>query len=470
MVREPSVDDGGFFAGFLDAEGCFQIARTSDGHSWGCSVAINVRADDRPVLAEMQRISGVGRLIERPAAASSHPQAAWRVQSQLECQRVARLLELHPLRSRKRREAEIWTRAVCQRAAQRGRAPLLATAADELRSAKSYVDPHYFRSDPVTDGCRGFEAYLGGLFTGEGYLQLAANTCRMVIRLRHDDRLLLDDLARWSGLGRVYDGRAYRTSRPTSAWIIYRRNELLAAAEMLASCGLRGRKAREFAIWQVAAREFAQASVRGRSRDLITRSRHDLTRARAYGPPPPAPQPSDAAAACECCVTALQQAADVVAGPLTSTAYMAARRRADEDWPHRNTIVRAFGSWADALRAAGLSERVSARAQRVPQRAKPRSVLAHDPARRALVLAAVRRCAADLGRTPRCREFFLWRGDRRAHLPALSTTYRLSVAAGAKCWRRRGWKRLVRARARLDSPCPARARSVTVATRASSLS
>jgi hypothetical protein len=53
-------------------------------------------------------------------------------------------------------------------------------------------------------------------------------------------------------------------------------------------------------------------------------------------------------------------AAEVRDGPLTCTMYSCVRK-AHPEWPTRNTITTAFGGWAQALRAAGLESRMSAR-------------------------------------------------------------------------------------------------------------
>jgi len=45
-------------------------------------------------------------------------------------------------------------------------------------------------------------------------------------------------------------------------------------------------------------------------------------------------------------------------GKLTCTAYAAARAGHPE-WPTRNTVAMAFGSWERALAAAGLTSRAS---------------------------------------------------------------------------------------------------------------
>jgi hypothetical protein len=48
-------------------------------------------------------------------------------------------------------------------------------------------------------------------------------------------------------------------------------------------------------------------------------------------------------------------------GSLACTAYEAARRKLHGGWPKRETIAAEFGSWFDALEAAGLADRAARR-------------------------------------------------------------------------------------------------------------
>ena len=74
----------------------------------------------------------------------------------------------------------------------------------------------------------------------------------------------------------------------------------------------------------------------------------------------PASADADALAARHAYIDVLRAFADeVVDGKLTCTAYAQARA-GHPDWPTRNTLALAFGSWEQALAAAGLSSRASA--------------------------------------------------------------------------------------------------------------
>lgn len=120
---------------------------------------------------------------------------------------------------------------------------------------------------------------------------------------------------------------------------------------MLDAACLRGRKRREFEAWRVGAAQYA----RGRDRDeaVIAAAAESLARAQAYVHrdlvlPTHEETP-------EVYVDVLRACADELSvTKLTCTAYARAREGHPE-WPARNTITLAFGSWKAALAAAGLS-------------------------------------------------------------------------------------------------------------------
>jgi hypothetical protein len=98
---------------------------------------------------------------------------------------------------------------------------------------------------------------------------------------------------------------------------------------------------------------------------LIDAAVAELRAIRAYRyrePPSTVDRSSHLSEARSAYAAALQACAARVDGPLTCTAYDRLRRQQPR-WPTRNTIALAFGSWAEAVRAAGLEERLSARAR-----------------------------------------------------------------------------------------------------------
>jgi hypothetical protein len=114
-------------------------------------------------------------------------------------------------------------------------------------------------------------------------------------------------------------------------------------------------------VWREAAHERAFAKIGGRrwDRSRIQRVADGLAKLRVYREPRDAIQAvsrRDAEREARRAYVAVLQAfaGEVTDGALTCTAYARARSQHPE-WPTRNTITLAFGTWAEALRAAGLA-------------------------------------------------------------------------------------------------------------------
>jgi hypothetical protein len=366
-----STVDGHALAGFVDAEGCFQIRPNNRGRTWSCHMKLAVRLDDADVLTDLCRVTGLGRFARKRAHATSRPQACWSVASKRECAELTRILRNFPLRARKRLDFEIWARAVDRWVAnpydaRAGRAfhVQMAREAAALRAVRRYV-----KSPPLAlDGpAEALLAYLGGFFSGEGCFGLSRLRPSAVVKVRRDDRAILELFASHFGLGKVRNIPAYGGANPSAIWVIGATGELGAAVGLFEAAQLRGRKRREFEVWREAAEERVFARLAGRRWDR-TRVEHvagRLTALREYREPPDPVGPAGAEAAARdarrAYIGVLRAFADEVpAGKLTCTAYVHARGRHAE-WPTRNTLARAFGSWEQALAAAGLGSRAALR-------------------------------------------------------------------------------------------------------------
>jgi hypothetical protein len=96
----------------------------------------------------------------------------------------------------------------------------------------------------------------------------AANSLpRAVIKVRQDDRSILELFAGRFGVGAVGDQRAYANPNPSSTWMICATDQLAPAVGLFEDAQLRGRKRREFEVWCDAAHERAVARVVGRRWD-----------------------------------------------------------------------------------------------------------------------------------------------------------------------------------------------------------
>lgn len=300
---------------------------------------------------------------------------------QRECAELVRMLTRFPLRARKRRDFEIWAGAVerwAEAPYDTRRDPSfhadMAAAADRLRIVRRYVKSPPPALDGSTDDVL---AYFGGYFSGEGCFNLSALAPRAVIRVRQDDRSILDLFADRFHLGVVREHRAYKNPNPFVTWLVCATDDFAPAVELFEAAELRGRKRREFEVWREAAHERAFARIGGRpwDRARVAAVARRLKALRAYRPPRDATTASNVAERQRetrgvYAAVLRAFATDEPAGTLTATAYARARK-VHPEWPTRDTIALAFGGWARALEAAGLGSRASDRARaRAPSSAR----------------------------------------------------------------------------------------------------
>jgi hypothetical protein len=446
-----TTTEGHFLAGFLDAEGCFHLRPNNGGTGWQCWMSLALRDDDAEILVALAQLTGLGRLVQAPARGPSKPQVVWHVVSHAECLRLTDLLRGFPLRGRKRREYEIWREAVHD-LVDEPRPPSLPLAHTEIRALRRYVDPERRSTKPVELSDDALGPYLGGFFTGEGHLAISRRRVRTAVKVREDDRPLLEAFARSTGLGAVYVTPAYRNPNPAAVWIVHRSDQLSAAVQLLEHAGLRGRKRREFEVWREAAREAAKPAPQ-RSGRLLDSAAARLKETRAYRAPRDLPTRRDRSDDQKRgCAQVLREAASVVDGQLTTTAYEAVRATHPE-WPTRNTIAIAFGGWAVALSAAGIGQRCSehARAHAAARRREHTygELLARRAARQRVVAAVTVLIDRGSRHRPTVHDYLAHRIANDRSLPSLSRLYNLFPGG----W----WSVLRQAGLPVEPPRPAQA-------------
>lgn len=104
-----------WLAGLLDGEGCFfaKVYPQPDGRlpvTVRCEIGL--RADDRPLLEEIQRVTGLGKIYSRSSRAENWaPVCTWRVSGR-ECSKMLDRLDAAPLRSKKQRDYALWRQIV----------------------------------------------------------------------------------------------------------------------------------------------------------------------------------------------------------------------------------------------------------------------------------------------------------------------------------------------------------------------
>jgi hypothetical protein len=354
-------------AGLLDAEGHLGIV-PNNGDGWRCHCSVNLRDDDRDVLEDFRAKLGIGRLNQVSARNGSRPQVVWKIASKVECQVLVDLLDVHPLRGRKRAEYEIWREAVGLWGSQSygwcsEHRPRLDALAGRIGAARAYQAPVDDAPLPDLSDEWAFH-YFAGFFSGEGCFGLGERNARTVIKVRRDDRPLLDALSTAFGIGTVCDVSALEPWSPAAVWHVTRARDVRRAISIFDQVGLLGRKGRQYAAWKPGAEAVAQAILTKSplDRTAVEAARRDLARATAYRPPA-APLAGDHAplSAAIAYVAVLRAWAAEAEGPLSCSSYADARRTRHPEWPQRETISRAFGTWYYALRCAGLQDQATKR-------------------------------------------------------------------------------------------------------------
>jgi hypothetical protein len=320
-------------AGFLDAESHLAVIPNNGGATWRCECSVALRDDDREILVSYRDKLGLGHLTPVAARNGSRPQVHWKIGSKLECQVLTQLLDAHPLRARKAREYEIWREAVGIWAFERqglehsGRARMVQLA-EYLRAERVYREP---QPDVVLPDMTDHHApnYFSGFFSGEGSFNLSGRRARFVIKLRRDDRPVLDAFCHDFAIGSVVNVPAIEPWSPAAVWHVTRATDVLKGIDRFDSAPLLGRKARQYRAWRPGAYAAAEAIIEKLplNERVVGESRRALAHATAYRPPrTPLRTDPGLSAARSAYLGVLREWADSVDGPLSCGAYASARR------------------------------------------------------------------------------------------------------------------------------------------------
>ena len=358
-----SPEEGHRLAGLLEAE-CHLSVVPNNRDGWKCGCAVNLRDDDRQILIDVQACLGLGNLVAVRARNGSRPQVMWRIDSKVECAALVDLLDEYPLRGRKLNEYELWRGAVGIWVARRY--GMTAEGQSQLRRlARAIKEARVYREPAPAAGLPDLSDptalyYFAGFFSGEGCFTLAPpRGARFAIKLRRDDKPLLEAFRSQFQLGSVCDVATPEPWSPAAVWHVTSARDVLRGIALFESAGLIGRKHRQFLAWRPGAEAVAHAKIERKPVDasVLTEARRALKRATAYTPPaePLAPDRRyvDTRTAY---IDILRAWAASSERPLSCSEYQAAREL-HRHWPKRDTIAFAFGGWYQALEAAGLQGR-----------------------------------------------------------------------------------------------------------------
>lgn len=100
--------------------------------------------------------------------------------------------------------------------------------------------------------------YIAGFVDGEGCFSIGTHACSFVIKLRDDDRVLLEWIqSEMGGVGTIRKiAGAGGNQNPQAAFIVSRKAELRWLTELFDTFPLRGKKGRDFLIWRDAVIEW----------------------------------------------------------------------------------------------------------------------------------------------------------------------------------------------------------------------
>jgi hypothetical protein len=413
-----------FVAGFAAGEGHFWIAPNNAGQSWSCGFELAQRDDGADVVAAARDLMGCGVLRQTPGRRTSRPQLTWLVRAMDDCAALADGLHNVPLLGKKAGEFAIWSRAVAtwrNLALGSSRWSRLQQFASELHAhrAPEFV-ADYTRVDITTPELAEF---LAGFASAEGHFgATAGGRARFAIKLRADDSAVLSLLAKRFSVGRLFSVPASRHGRAQTAWIATKLEELRALVRVFDRHPPRGRAGRIYPHW----RHVVMASQR--RGPAVKRSVTRMRVARRYRAPRTLPtSAAPAAVKHERYIATLVAWARAAGPPYTAVSYERWRSQELAPAPTRNTLASFFGSWRDALVAAGLSPhgtRSPGTNRRSLESAAPARAESASRARSA-VLIAVDRCSTVMGKLPGAAEFFRWRLENAVDSPGQAQIYRL---------------------------------------------
>jgi hypothetical protein len=413
-------EDVAFFSGFVAGDGSFFIRSNNAGASWCCGLAVKLRADDTPLLKQFKEWTGCGQLTAAPARGGSRPQTSWNVGRRQDCVAIAELLDQRPPLGKAARQFDTWRRAVDIWVTEGGASSALAPLAVELRALHRSDVPVACPVD-ITD--RDLGAFLAGFASAEAHFGVTVEGSPMfVINVRADDGPLLALFQETLRIGRLKRVAPYRSSRAALSWRIGRREELKRLVSWFDRYPPRGRAGYVYAGWRELVMTTVRTSVVKQAFAVDIRRRRDYRAQLTAIEQTPRRERQQRRAE-----HALKAWADSTDYPGTAGDYERWRRSSGVDAPTRNTIAAAFGSWRAALGAVGLDTSHSLCAERVD--AIRDGNAAANEARRASsrrgILAAVRRCTAEIGREPRATEFLRWRAAHAPESPCQMTIYRI---------------------------------------------
>ena len=106
-----------WLAGFIDGEGYFGIVKQKKqrgalGYYYVPQFMIKLRHDDMYILKEIYKVIGIGKVFEMNYQPPLNKQVKFQITSCPQSLKLIEILDEYPLRAKKKRDYEIWKKAV----------------------------------------------------------------------------------------------------------------------------------------------------------------------------------------------------------------------------------------------------------------------------------------------------------------------------------------------------------------------
>jgi hypothetical protein len=212
----------------------------------------------------------------------------WQIAAKADCVRLIEILDHFPLRGCKSLAWAIWRSAAewwiggdpCARTVHRDWEPVAYLKA-RLSEANAFKAKQIVLSERVEGADGDWPGFVAGFFTAEGTLGITKNNNgllpRAAIATREDDFPLLLDICDRVGAGRLWrEATSPQGRSPAACWSIRDKEGLQRLVELFEHHRLRGRRAREFAIWREAVGVYASRATKTAIRTRLGELRASL--------------------------------------------------------------------------------------------------------------------------------------------------------------------------------------------------
>ena len=137
-MRIPDSDWCKWFVGFVDGEGSFIIKRNR-GQWVSAEFRINMRADDKPILKEIQEELGFGKLYRN--VSRKNPHCEFRVSHRKQCLHLLKIFDQFPLKSRKKNDYQVWrTFVILHQSRKKAMAAHVEYLLEDIRAVREFKE------------------------------------------------------------------------------------------------------------------------------------------------------------------------------------------------------------------------------------------------------------------------------------------------------------------------------------------